>query len=57
MTAEPDAETAPPPSPLTDADVLAAYSRWAPVYDYVFALPFLTGGEFGITTCDDSREQ
>jgi len=32
-----------PPSPLTDADVLAAYSRWAPVYDYVFALPFLTG--------------
>lgn len=31
------------PSPLTDADVLAAYSRWAPVYDYVFALPFLTG--------------
>lgn len=32
-----------PPSPLTDADVLAAYSRWAPVYDIVFALPFLTG--------------
>lgn len=32
-----------PPSPLTDADVLAAYSRWAPIYDSVFALPFLTG--------------
>jgi len=32
-----------PPSPLTDADVLAAYSRWAPIYDTVFALPFLTG--------------
>ncbi len=36
-------EPAHPPSPLTDADVLAAYSRWAPIYDYVFALPFLTG--------------
>lgn len=32
-----------PQSPLTDADVLAAYSRWAPIYDVVFALPFLTG--------------
>ena len=36
-------EGTPPPSPLTDADVLAAYSRWAPIYDAVFALPFLTG--------------
>jgi phosphatidylethanolamine/phosphatidyl-N-methylethanolamine N-methyltransferase len=33
----------PAPSPLTDADVLAAYSRWAPIYDTVFALPFFTG--------------
>ncbi len=36
-------KVSPPPSPLTDADVLAAYSRWAPIYDAVFALPFLTG--------------
>ena len=36
-------KTSPPPSPLADADVLAAYSRWAPIYDTVFALPFLTG--------------
>jgi phosphatidylethanolamine/phosphatidyl-N-methylethanolamine N-methyltransferase len=39
----PSSQTGIPPSPLTDADVLAAYSRWAPVYDFVFALPFLTG--------------
>ncbi len=32
-----------PPSPLNEASVLAAYSRWAPIYDAVFALPFLTG--------------
>ncbi len=41
---EPDAvEELAQPSPLTDADVLAAYSRWAPIYDFVFAVPFITG--------------
>ena len=45
MDAEPErtVDTQTPPSALTDADVLAAYSRWAPIYDWVFALPFLTG--------------
>ncbi len=46
MSAEPEStptEEARPPSPLTDADVLAAYSRWAPIYDAVFAVPFITG--------------
>ncbi|MCC6737096.1 MAG: class I SAM-dependent methyltransferase [Bauldia sp.] len=31
------------PSPLDEASVRKAYSRWAPVYDAVFALPFYTG--------------
>lgn len=31
------------PNPMTDAVVIAAYSRWAPIYDAVFALPFFTG--------------
>lgn len=37
-------DPAPPaPSPLTEEAVLAAYSRWAPIYDAVFAIPFFTG--------------
>lgn len=31
------------PSPLDEASVRRAYSRWAPIYDAVFALPFFTG--------------
>ncbi|MGD9740319.1 MAG: methyltransferase domain-containing protein [Bauldia sp.] len=37
-------DPAPPAaSPLTEEAVLAAYSRWAPIYDAVFAIPFFTG--------------
>lgn len=42
MSAAPE-PASPPPSPLTEQAVLAAYSRWAPIYDAVFALPFFTG--------------
>ncbi|MCW5697815.1 MAG: methyltransferase domain-containing protein [Bauldia sp.] len=41
--APPEPAAARPPSPIDEAAVVAAYSRWAPVYDAVFGLPFLTG--------------
>lgn len=43
MNARPNPVPAPSRSALDDAAVRAAYSRWAPVYDTVFGLPFFTG--------------